>query len=173
MGIFGKRISLFQGITDKKKLEWLGIIVVVVLIVLIGWPVFAKNNTTTTTQTSSSEFDATREQHELEAILSTIKGAGKVKVLITYETTTEMVPAYDSDTTISSSNGTQNETQSQKPATGSDGTIVLTQRRPKILGVVVVAEGASNMSVKLMLSQAVQTSLGVTASKVEVFEMKP
>ena len=173
MGFSGKGLSLFQGITDKKKLEWLGIIVVVALIVLIGWPVFAKNNNTAQAQTSTSEFDASREQQELEAILSNIKGAGKVKVLITYETTTELVPAYDSNTTTSESNGTQNETQSQKPATGSDGTIVLTQRRPKILGIVVVAEGASNMNVKLMLSQAVQTSLGVSASKVEVFEMKP
>ena len=172
MGNSGKGISLFQGITDKKKLEWLGIIVVIALIVLIGWPVFAKNNNTET-PTGTKEFDAGREQQDLEAILCNIKGAGKVKILITYETTTELVPAYDSDTTISSSNGIENQTQSQKPATGSDGTIVLTQLRPKILGVVVVAEGASNMGVKLMLSQAVQTSLGVAAGKVEVFEMKP
>jgi len=171
MGNKIKGLSLFSGVTDKKKLEWLGILIIIALVVLIGWPVIAKDSETK--EASTGEFDFKQEQQQLEQILSKIKGAGKVQVLITYETTTEMVPAYDSDSTTSNSNGTQNATESQRPATGSSGTIVLTERRPKILGVVVVAEGASDMGVKLMLSQAVQTSLGVPASKVEVFVMKP
>ena len=39
--------------------------------------------------------------------------------------------------------------------------------------VVVIAQGASDIQVKMELAQAVQTALGVSASKVDVFEMKP
>ncbi len=172
MGNKGKGFALFHSITDKKLLEWIGIVIVIVLVVLIGWPVFAKDEAPEETETTTG-FDTGREQEELSQILSSIKDAGDVQVFITYETTTEMVPAYDSDTSVTTSDSSQNEAQSESPATGNDGTIVLTERRPKVLGVVVVAQGADDMGVKLMLSQAVQTALGVAASKVEVFEMKP
>jgi stage III sporulation protein AG len=160
-----KGLSLFAFVTDRKKLEWLGIIVVIALIALIGWPAFAKDSKV---EVSAVGFDFRQEEKGLEEILGAIKGAGKVKVLITYETTSQKVPAYDSDST----KGDSNQTESQRPATDGSGTIVLTERRPQILGVVVVAEGASDMNVRLMLAQAVQTSLGIAAGKVDVFEMK-
>ena len=50
---------------------------------------------------------------------------------------------------------------------------MITEKRPNVLGVVIVAEGADDLSVQLALSRAAQTALGVEASKVEVFEMKP
>jgi stage III sporulation protein AG len=168
MGKQGKGFAFLNAVTDKKKLEWLGIVVVIALVVLVGYPVFIKD--TGSAQTTQALFDAQREKQELEEVLAAIKGAGKVKVFITYETTTEKIPAYNSETTTA--NGGQNEAQSQRPATDGGGTIVLTERRPKIQGVVVVAQGAHDMSVRLMLSQAVQTSLGVSPGNVEVFEMK-
>ena len=47
----------------------------------------------------------------------------------------------------------------------------MVEKKPKIRGVIVVAEGASDIGVKLNLYNAVQTVLQVEASKVDVFEM--
>lgn len=122
-------------------------------------------------------------EEKLKEVLSSIRGAGKVEVMITYETGTEIVPAFSSDKQSSSTindsdtakSSTTNETESKQPATisQSDGysPIVLTEKQPTVRGVIVVAEGAADIMVKLDLQMAVQTVLGVNANCIEVFEM--
>ena len=39
-------------------------------------------------------------------------------------------------------------------------------------GVIVIAEGAADVSVRVKLSNAVMTVLGISADRIEVFEMK-
>lgn len=72
------------------------------------------------------------------------------------------------------SSNTEQQTQSQKPATisGSEGTapIILTEIQPVVRGVIVVAEGAGDMQVRLDLQRAVQTVLDVPVANIEVFE---
>ncbi len=43
---------------------------------------------------------------------------------------------------------------------------------PEIKGVIVIAEGARDVRVKLDLIRAVQTALGISPQQVEVFEME-
>lgn len=132
--------------------------------------------------------DASRSESEmeqrLEEVLSAIRGAGRVEVMITYDTGSQLVPAMSTDTQtgISESVGadsrtvTENSTQSSKPATISGGggseTVILTQIEPKVRGVIVIAEGAADVSVRLRLQNAVRTVLGVKGEQIEVFEMK-
>ena len=113
----------------------------------------------------------------MASILSSIKGAGAVEVMITYEGEAEKVPAYDNNSTTSSTveaqnRSTTNQSTSTKPVSGSEDLVVITEKRPQVLGVVIVAEGANDLTVQMELSRAAQTALGVEASKVEVFEMK-
>lgn len=120
----------------------------------------------------------------LEAVLSSIRGAGKVKVMITYDTSSRLVPAMSTDvqsgTTENRGTGsesiTQTRTESSRPATvstsGGAETIVLTEIEPTIRGVIVIAEGAADVSVRLKLQNAVITVLGITAERIDVFEMK-
>lgn len=174
----GQKPSLVRPLTDRKKLEVIGIAVVLIIALLAFWPSSRSDGGTTTAMQASEVFSAEQERQNLVNILSSISGVGKVDVMITYETAPEKVPAYDQDQTTSSTvdsqeRTTQNETNSQRPSTSGDGTIVLTERRPTVLGVVVVAEGAKDIGIQLTLSRAVQTALGVPNSKVEVFEMKP
>lgn len=173
----GQKPSLVRPMTDRKKLEMIGIAIVLVIALLAFWPSSKTEEKTTSAQTNGM-FNAETERQNLVTILSSISGVGKVDVMITYETAPEKVPAYDQDQTTSSTvdkeeRTTQNETNSQRPSTSGDGTIVLTERRPTVLGVVVVAEGAKDIGIQLTLARAVQTALGVPNSKVEVFEMKP
>ena len=117
----------------------------------------------------------------LTEVLSRIRGAGRVEVMITYETGTELVPAMttsvDSNTSETNdgdkSSVTSKTTESSQPATlsGSGGEpIVLLEREPVVRGVIVVAEGAADIRVKLDLQRAVCAVLDVPASKIEVFE---
>ena len=119
----------------------------------------------------------------LEDILSTVRGAGKVRVLVTYATAGERVAATVStlDESVSETSGVNTATRSEQsremkqPATVStesgQSPIILVEREPEIRGVIVVAEGAADPSVRLSLQRAVQAVTGVSLSCIEVFEM--
>ncbi len=49
---------------------------------------------------------------------------------------------------------------------------MLREDQPKVRGVVVIAKGAGDISVRMQLAQAVCTVLDVDPSQVEVFVMK-
>lgn len=120
-------------------------------------------------------------ESRLEQILSSVEGTGNVKVLVTYETGPEIVPAVKTDTQSNSSDGsntgqkTTSTTENREPMTvqGKNGTepIVLVQKEPVILGVLVVAEGASDLDVRLRLMQAVQVALQIAPARIEVLPM--
>jgi stage III sporulation protein AG len=126
---------------------------------------------------SSSESLETR----LERILSQVEGTGQVKVLVTYETGPEIVPAVKTDTQSNTSENsgqdsrTTSITENSEPVVvqGKNGTepMVLTQKEPVVLGVLVVAEGASSLSVRLRLMQAVQVALQIAPDRIEVLPM--
>ena len=119
----------------------------------------------------------------LEDILSTVRGAGKVRVLVTYATAGERVAATVSTTdesvseTSSGATATRSEQsrEMKQPATisvdGGQSPIILVEREPEIRGVIVVAEGAADPAVRLSLQRAVQAVTGVPLSCIEVFEM--
>ncbi len=137
--------------------------------------------TAETTYTAQSELEV---EARLESVLSSIRGAGRVQVMITYETGPELVTAMSTDTNTNRSESvdndkqstTEQQTESRKPATvsGGGGTepIVLTEKQPAVRGVIVVAEGAANIAVRLDLQRAVQTVLDVPAANIEVFELE-
>lgn len=118
----------------------------------------------------------------LQEVLSCIRGAGKVEVMITYDTSREIVPAMTTSvnsTGSESSNGdssssSQQSTESTQPATvtGSDGNapIVLKEIEPLVRGVIVVAEGAADVNVRMDLQRAVRAVLDIPLSRIEVFE---
>lgn len=118
-------------------------------------------------------------EERLAQTLSAIRGAGKVRVMITYDTGAQIVPAMSTDVQSSTSEsaaegGTtinENRTESSRPATLQDEALVLTEKAPAVRGVIVIAEGAADIGVKLKLQSAVQTVLGVGLDQIEVFEM--
>lgn len=118
----------------------------------------------------------------LQEVLCCIRGAGRVEVMITYDTSREIVPAMTTNvnsTGSESSNGdgsssSQQSTESTEPATvsGSGGNepIVLKEIEPQVRGVIVVAEGAADINVRMDLQRAVRAVLDIPLSRIEVFE---
>lgn len=90
--------------------------------------------------------DGGRDRLELRLIevLSEIRGAGRVDVLVTYETAGEIDAA---------------------EASRADA-------ETNVRGVIVVAEGAALVSVRKDLENAVRAVTGVSLSRIEVFEMR-
>lgn len=119
-------------------------------------------------------------EEKLAETLSAIRGAGKVRVMITYDTGVQIVPAMSTEVQSSVSESSvesgattvnENRTESSRPATVQDEALVLTEKAPSVRGVIVIAEGAADIGVKLKLQSAVQTVLGVKIDQIEVFEM--
>ncbi|MBE5785709.1 MAG: hypothetical protein E7330_07935 [Clostridiales bacterium] len=131
-----------------------------------------------------SASKAVETEERLRMVLSCIRGAGRVEVMVTYETGTEIVPAMKTDTETDytenfgadSESVKQSSTISSQPVTFStekgNKALVLAEKEPAIRGVIVIAEGAGDIAVRIDLQNAVKTVLGVDVSRIEVFEMK-
>ena len=103
--------------------------------------------------------------------------------MITFNGATELVLATQKDektskSTNSSTSGASNSTETTTVSTepilitenGSTNPIVLMEILPEIKGVIVVAQGADNVKVKLDLLKAVQALLTVDSNQIEIFK---
>ena len=138
-------------------------------------------NADTVTVSAAGTRDAL--ERRLIDVLSEIRGAGKVDVLVTYETNGEIVTATvrQTDEDVKDANGSSGSQTSRtlrevtEPATieteNGHAPIVLYEIEPTVRGVIIVAEGASDFSVREKLQAAVQAVTGIPISRIEVFEM--
>jgi stage III sporulation protein AG len=120
-------------------------------------------------------------ESEIKDILAKIVGVGAVDVLVTVDSTEEIVVEHN----YTESQQTTNETDPQGAkrhisstsksgdvAMSKDAPIIGKTLRPKIRGVVVVAEGAENMTVKKMIQEAVSKGLDVPAHRISIVPSK-
>lgn len=178
---------LYERMKSDKRFELLvyGVLILTMVVLFIISPNGEKTESSGDDVAKQHEQNDIEELEErLEAILSSIRGAGRVRVMITYDTSSRLVPAMSTDVQSGTTENTSGEsqsvsetrTESSRPATisGSGGTetIVLTEIEPTVRGVIVTAEGAADVSVRVKLCNAVMTVLGISADRIEVFEMK-
>ena len=171
---------------DKKKIYSLLTLAVICGIALIAMSgledkaISSKdevNNKITQEELSNESSKATLEE-KLKNILSQIEGAGEVDVMITYESSEEIQPAFNTTTTeetkeVDQQGGERTVTTSSENKTmitsSSNEPIVIKTNQPKINGVIVVATGAKDLTVKETLYSAVQTALQVQGHQVEIY----
>ena len=178
-------LKRFAKLDIKKKIQYAAILLVIIVILAIYFASFGseepEQDTTSSVETESSDVSDIEEK--LMQTLSCIEGAGQVSVMITYESSAEIVPAVAVDTQITtttdesesgSSTTTSENTQREIVTVGSSNgssALVLREESPQIKGVLVIAEGADDIRVKLDLLSAVQTILNITPDKVDVYKM--
>ena len=138
-------------------------------------------------QTKDSKFAAYEASYEqsLKEILQKIVGVGEVDVLVTIESTEEIV----TDRNMTESQQTTNEkdqdgatrhvTQTTRSGeivlyteSGNQKPLVRKTIKPVIRGVFMVAEGAENATVKKMIMEAVERGLGVPAHRISIAPRK-
>lgn len=133
---------------------------------------------------NQSEVSSSDLEQRLESILSNINGVGNVKVFINYSESSETVAMYNenSKTSVTEETDTSGgvrkvestDTQKEIVYQESDGDktpIVQKTVEPKMEGAIITAEGASNISIKTSIIQAVEAATGLATHKIQVFEM--
>jgi stage III sporulation protein AG len=119
--------------------------------------------------------------NKLERTLSLIQGTGAVRVAVTLEAGPEAVPVINSrvqetttdekagDSSTRRSNTTQKDQSSVVTRDGSRDSLALLKRsRAQIAGVLIVAEGAQEITVRARIHEAAVTALGIAAHRVSV-----
>lgn len=110
---------------------------------------------------------------EIEETLSMVQGVGKIKVMINTEEGYENIIKNDYKKEKYEENGSSRAIDEEKTVFNDSGEpIVLKEVKPKIEGIIIVAEGGDNVLVKNSLINAVQALLGVEAHKIEILKMK-
>ena len=118
-----------------------------------------------------------RMERELEALLSQVDGAGRVRVLLTLKT--GPVSAYQTDRSRSERGEGESQSLSEEEKTvilsrGSayDEPAVVSTAYPVFQGALIVAEGGADPAVRLQLSAAVAALLDLGADQITVVKMK-
>lgn len=134
---------------------------------------------------NNQEFIEYNLEQSLEDILSKMSGVGKVKVLVTYSETSEVVAMYNE--TYTSSNTEENDTSGgtrKIEQTDTNKEIIYEEKNgektpitqkvvmPKIEGAIITAEGAGNANIKTNIIQAVSAATGLASYRIQVFEMQ-
>ncbi|HSQ88454.1 stage III sporulation protein AG [Romboutsia sp.] len=171
---------------DKKKIYSLLSLGVVCTIALIVMPSFSKEESETEKKSNvDNQAQIAKENREysleekLKNILSQIDGAGELDVMITFESSEEIQPAFNTNSTTEKTEEkdpkggertitTASENRTMITSSSSDP-IVIKTNEAKIKGVIVVASGASDPHVKETLYSAVQTALQISGHQVEIY----
>ncbi len=152
----------------------------VILILIIGLslmviPNYAKQTSAKVEQAPSSVPANTSPplEEKLANILSEIRGAGDVKVLLTQASGEETV--YQTNLSASSNTGsqtTQVDTVILSNTDRSEGGMVRQVNPPTYLGAIIICEGADNANIRLAVVDAVSKVTGLGANRISVLKMK-
>lgn len=163
----------------KKKTQYIVVFIIIAIILAIYFSSLSAPETEGSGATPRQEQAAPEENLEtrLSAALSRVDGAGNVEVVINYESTAELVPAISADTeeSTTSDEGKSAQVRSERTSIatikGNDEALIVKEKQPEVRGVIVVAEGAGDIAVRLALQEAVTTLLDISADQVRVLKM--
>ncbi len=148
------------------------VLVLLAGIVLMVMPSGKKRETGSVSQKSIQQSTQSVEE-QLSAILSKVKGAGDVKVMLTTRAGEEII--YQTDTNLSTDDSSAAENTDTVIVTDSDRAqsgLVRQVHSPIYQGAIVLCHGAKNPQVRLAIIDAVSKVTGLGADKISVLEMK-
>ena len=157
--------KVFAKLKSIKNIEIYVAVILALVVILI---VFIGTGSKNTSNSNIEETYISQMEHKICSVVENIAGSGKAKLAISYSSNEEHVYAYE--TTTTTSNGVTKQTSSIVSVKGEP--LVTKTLPPKILGVVVVAEGADNPVVRLKIIEVVVTLLNVQQKDVQVFTYK-
>lgn len=126
-----------------------------------------------TTETADTVFDLSAVQKQMEALLSAIDGAGRVRLMLTLSSGERVVYQTDSRTVTASGSTTQETETVFRQSGGSEKEpAVQSVVYPQYQGALVICDGAERASVRLAVIQAVSSLTGLGSNKIAVVKMK-
>lgn len=191
--VFNKIKTHFENNNNKKFINKLFIILLASIILLIIVNNFfdkEEDNSKYLIDVNKKEYTSMEDgdysiylEERLANILGQLKGVGKVNVMVTLESTVEKITAKDTTRTSEATEEedaeggtriTEREDLTVKVVTkgNNDDLLIVKEIKPKVQGVIVMAEGADDPFLKESLYEAVKTVLGITGNKVQIFSSK-
>ena len=193
-----KILNELKKLLKDKKFSYALCILLGLSFILIAINIFAPkflNNTSVNTNTEPISSEDTKasvisnyeyeQKKELISILKRIEGVGDVDAMINFESGEVKVPAYDTTNQTTITEETDKEGGKRVNNQKNDGsTVVMTNNagdnepfiletyKPKVVGVIVVTNGAKNSKTKSDIEKAVQSLYDIAANKVNVYPMK-
>ncbi len=132
---------------------------------------FSKNDKSsdlsTETSTDAQEYVKGLE-NRLCNVLSKISGVGHVNVIVTLQSGFSYEYATETETKTMLSDGVQTTTTTENIILVSGQPVVVKENYPVVKGVVVVAEGAEDVKVKMAILNAIETVLQVNQSEITI-----
>lgn len=110
-----------------------------------------------------------RMEQKLEALLESVDGVGKVRVMLTFEGTGEKTVEKDQTLTAEE---TREETVYEEKGSSERIPYVTSETNPKVEGVLVIAEGGGNSRIKQEILEAAQALFGIDAHKIKIMKME-
>ena len=172
--------------------KWILLAAAGVLLVIVSLPVKSEDReeqTSVVGPTAEIQNDAAYRksvEENLEALLSEINGAGKVSVMITWESTAEKVIQEDSvyEKNKNSQEGEDSRRVENEEIRNQQNSVYITDENgnqmpyvvkeltPSVSGIAVVAEGGKNPQVAAAIIEVVEALFELPANKVAVSEMQ-
>ncbi|MCM1566100.1 MAG: stage III sporulation protein AG [Dehalobacter sp. 4CP] len=177
-----------QVITEKITLAVILLVIVAAILIFTSQEdqpaasVQSPAETVTAVPENESGFTALEKQLEekLAANLEKIQGVGKTKVLVTLTSDVKKQYARDESVTKKTSKETDKDggtreteevTQNNKIVVVGENALIITEERPQVAGVLVIAQGASDPKIKEQVFEAVRTLLNIEPAKISVVPM--
>lgn len=158
-------------IKKRNKTDFVILILLGVMVMIVAMPSGAKQTEEkqeTQTQTADSETDEKRKlEEQLQKLLEKMDGVGKVRVMLTFSDDGED----ELDKNVTADGTQKEETTVVYDAKDEQQPYVIRRQKPKVEGVVVVAEGGGNAQTVTQISNAVMSLFSVEAHKVVVVKM--
>ena len=155
-------------IEKLKSIKHIEIIIAIVALGIMLGIYFYSSDKPSNEGTSKVAADyCTKMQEDIEELVSNIKGAGKAKVVISWESSVESVLAQN----VTNSGGNVSSYPQLTTGSGSTGPIVVQEKYPKAISAVIVCQGGENASVKVNIIIAVSKLLNISSDNVIVYAM--
>lgn len=169
----------------KKEQLVIGMLAVVLLIVILI-PVPGKEEEEQAVEkaeeTVSKPMETETMESQLKEILQKISGVGQVEVFISYRDSGKIVIEKDESVSeeliqeADSNGGTRTTTTSRNEKQtvygAADMPYVIQELSPTVEGVLVVAQGAGNVSIKKQIQETIEALFGLDAHKISIMKME-
>jgi stage III sporulation protein AG len=154
-------------LTYCKKYRWPALILLIGLVLLL---LPGKNAVDQTTPVINQTQDNILSLEEaLSVILSTVQGAGKVRVMLSLASGEETL--YQSDTNITEGGSGKHDTVIVSDAQRNELGLIKQINPPVYKGAIIVCQGADSPAVRLNLMEAVSKVTGLTSDKISILKM--
>lgn len=161
----------------KKAQTFLNKFKFVILILMIGLVLMLLPSSKDNKEESVSGNPAQEIQpplsQQLETILSTVSGAGRVRVILTIAAGEEVVYQTNEDvSTNDNAAGTRSDTVVVTDSERNEAGLIKSKNAPVYRGALVVCDGAGNPTVALSVVDAVSKVTGLSTDRISVLKMQ-